>query len=429
MISLMSTSAESLTQVNPSSEKTFSKEPERNASEQELKDKQSSLKDKIGSFISKIRQQTDSYRGTEKVDVQQRSQAALTSLQEIMQPQEKEVLDYSPFLPESVRNIAENPTSKTTTTLTYESQSSSGDELKPGERFIYQIPAEFRGRVVRDIVLKHRKEPSRMESADGGWDPDGAYSRVLIKDSGTGEWVGWRDPAGYSSDKFAEPRNASDPENEALHDWVSTVGEVKPTLISVENVGQTDQSISNIHGLELVFFPEAPQTTYQERTFSPGTSFVDLEKGSREPRYGGGPNFSGKYPGALTLGSYSHESSVTDENQNEYLDSSGRLHIKLPTGRKLVSFEISAGDTHPDQMHNKDGHTGTLGWAKLYAGIRNSSGQVDYFMNRVNVPPAGVLAGGPKEEKIIKEGEELVVESRDDRTYVMGYRLGFASTS
>jgi len=328
-----------------------------------------------------------------------------------------------------VKKVFETPSKETYSTIIFESENFGGDELEPSKRMLFVIPEEFRGRVIRDVILKHRKDPSRF-SGDG-WDPDGAYSRVLIKDSRTEEWKSWIDPAGNKSDKFAEPRSSSNPENEILHDWIATVGEVQPSLISIENVGQTEQAISNIHGIEVVFFPEKEGVSYQEQIFTPGTSFVDLDKQQNEPSYGGGPRYRGKYPNAVALDGWGRdqENTVIDDDSNKefYLDRQGQIHIKLEPGKKFVNLELAIGDTHQDGIANKDGHIGTLGWAKIYAGL-SRKGQMDKnnFMQNVNVPPAGVLAGGPEQtDSNIQEGDEIVIESKSDTSYLMGYRIAY----
>jgi hypothetical protein len=337
--------------------------------------------------------------------------------------------DYLPFKPESVTKIIATPNKTTYSTLTYESGDPAGDELRPSKRILYRIPVEFQGRLVRDVILKHRKDPARF-SGDG-WDPNGAYSRVLIRDSTTKEWKSWVDPAGNKSDKFSEPRPASNPENEVLHDWIATVGKVKPLLISVENVGRTDRAISNIHGIEVIFFPEGEGVSYQEQIFSAGTSFIDLDKRLNEPHYGGGPSYQGRYPNAVALGGWGHTEKNpiigNDPNKQFHLDSQGRLHIKLMPGKKFVNLELAVGDTHPDGKPNKDGHVGTLGWAKIYAELKagDSTGE-QYFMRNVNVPPVGVLAGGPEQtDRVITEGDEIIIESRSDTSFLMGYRIAY----
>lgn len=357
-----------------------------------------------------------------KEPVTEKASSELSEKQEPISPE-----DYAPFPEKSVAHIFDTPDKSTYSTVVFEAKSYEGDQLDPTKRIIYVIPQNYRDRVIRDVILKHRKDSSHFQGE--GWDTEGAYSRVLVRTS-DGKWRSWIDPKGYNSDKFAEPRSASDPENEVLHDWIATVGEVKPTVISVENIGHGANAISNIHGLEVVFFPETEGVKYDQTIFSPGTSFIDLEKDIQLPTYGGGKQFGGKYPNAVVLGGLGNAQNLSidrDKTKPLYTDEQGRLHIKLQPGKKFIGLEVSAGDTHPDGITNKQGGIGTLGWAKIYAGLK-TPGQEDaqYFMRNVNVPPAGVLAGGYNEaEHIVKDGEELVIESKQDATYVMGYRIAY----
>jgi len=51
-----------------------------------------------------------------------------------------------------------------------------GRELKPGHRIAFVIPEEFRGRLVRDVVLRHRKDSKYAPGlSEGDWDSNGAY--------------------------------------------------------------------------------------------------------------------------------------------------------------------------------------------------------------------------------------------------------------
>ena len=116
-----------------------------------------------------------------------------------------------------------------------------------------------------------------------------------------------------------------------------------------------------------------------------------------------------------------------DPNKTFYLDRQGQIHIKLEPGKKFVNLELAIGDTHQDGIANKDGHNGTLGWAKIYAGLA-TKGHMDTsnFMHNVNVPPAGVLAGGPEQsDKVIQDGDKIVIESKSDTSYLMGYRIAY----
>lgn len=180
-----------------------------------------------------------------------------------------------------------------------------------------------------------------------------------------------------------------------------------------------------------MFFPEKEGVSYQEQIFTPGTSFVDFDKQQKEPNYGGGPSFRGKYPNAIILGGWeiNQENNLIDDDSNKpfYLDKQGRMHIKLQPGKRFVNLELAVGDTHPDGVANKDGHIGTLGWAKIYVGLMMVDQEgTKQFMRNVNVPPAGVLAGGPeKTDKVIQDGDEVIIESQSDTSYLMGYRIAY----
>src|SRR3989344_6855193 len=126
-----------------------------------------------------------------------------------------------------------NPVIKSATTIEYRFPESEGRELKPDSSMEFAIPGQFQGRLVRDVILQHRKAEKYRVEGTKAHDPHGAYSRVELHDVLTGKWKQWIDPKGYSADKYAEWRSASDPENEVLHDWLATVGEVSPDTVKV----------------------------------------------------------------------------------------------------------------------------------------------------------------------------------------------------
>jgi len=342
-----------------------------------------------------------------------------------------------------VTEIFVKPTKLTSTTAVFKMPEMGGKEIKPGERWLFQVPEEFRGTGIRTAILVHRKDSKYGASVDGKWDKEGAYNLVSARKTGTDQWVTWSDE--YGSKKFAEPRSSGDPEHENLHDWLHSVGWQNVDLLSVTNVGQGTNAVANVHELVIEFFPPGKTALVQEEIYSPGTAFVDREKGRSMPSYGGGMGAhlgterlkaEGMYPKAIEIGGYGG-SGKKDVSENTYVDQSGRLHIKLPPGKVLGGFEIAVGDTELDknrpleEQRNKDGHYGKLGWAKLYARVQNSNSsgpnaRSAYFMDRVNVPPSGVLSGGPNEKGYVTQpGDEIVVESQGHRSWVMGYRVQF----
>lgn len=335
--------------------------------------------------------------------------------------------------------VFDKPSSVTSTTVRFEIGGYGGKEIKPGEQWLFEVPEQFRDTPIRTAILAHRKDDKYAHTYQGERDQEGAYNLVTARKTGTDEWVTWSDM--YGSKKFAERRSAGDPENENLHDWVAAVGRQNVDLLSVKNVGQGKHAIANVHLLEIEFFPPGKRAGVQEEIFTPGTQFADLDEGRTKPRFGGGMGSSlgsetlktkGLYPDAVVLGGYGPGGAKPDP-QKAYL-SGGRLRIKLPPGKKIGSVEIACGDTEFDksrpteQQRNKDGHYGKLGWAKLHARIRHGdTGKTSKdFMVNVNVPPAGVLSGGPTDAGYVtKPGDEIEIESRGHQSWVMGYRIQF----
>jgi hypothetical protein len=326
--------------------------------------------------------------------------------------------------------VIDQPEIRSYTSIEYQISQSEGHELKPDRRIVFVVPPEFQGRLVRDVILRHRKgEKYRVDITPDRYDPHGAYSRVEVHDLPSGQWVGWQDPKGYSADKFAESRPSSDPENEVLHDWIA-VGEIKPDQVRVTNVGQhPEYSVAQIHGLEIVFYPELEGVSYGERIYTPGTQFIDLEKGRKLPSYGGGSFNEGVYHQAIALNHSGHALYELGKDPGpETKVEDHQLTIKLQKGQSLVQVEVAIGDTENlDHISPKTKRKTRLGFAKLWIGIKKAlTGQIDWFVKNANVPPQGVIAGGPIPEKsVVEEGDELVIESRDDASFVMGWRLAY----
>ncbi|MFZ4632026.1 MAG: hypothetical protein ACOYL8_02340 [Patescibacteria group bacterium] len=339
----------------------------------------------------------------------------------------KEILEQD----SSVDTIFDKPRILSQMSINYEMPDYDGQELKPGRRLAFVVPDEFKNRIVRDVILRHRKgEKYRVDIGADRWDPHGAYTRVELHNSESDQWQQWKDPKGYKTDKFAEPRSASSPEHEVLHDWVAMVGEIKPDAIRLTNVGQHEEySTANVHGIEVIFFPEEKNVKYQEQVYCQGTEFIDLEKGKTLPKYGGGSNTEGKYIGAVALNK-SRESlyELAKDAGPEAEMRDGKLFIKLEPGKELVQIEVAVGDTeHLKEINPKTGRHTRLGYAKLWAGIkRANSGDIEWFMENINIPPQGIFAGGPlSDSSLIQAGDELIVEARSDTAYLMGWRLAY----
>lgn len=331
----------------------------------------------------------------------------------------------------SIDLVFENPEVDSYTRINYLISEYDGRELRPGRQLIFKIPGEFEKRIIRDVILRHRKSSKyAVNIGSDGYDQNGAYSRVELRNSDTGQWTRWRDPAGYRTDKFAEPRSAGNPEEEVLHDWIATVGPISADAARVTNVGESpDFSVSNIHGLEVVFYPEFKAVDLKEQIYTPGTKFVDLDKNKLLPEYGAGEFNEGRYVGAIALNQSAPALFELGKDPGpEAKVENGKLIIKLESGKELLNVEIAIGDTEYLNHRNPETYRNTrLGWAKLWVGIKRvQTGNIEWFVKNANIPPQGVIAGGPHlENSKIEPGDELVLESRADASYVMGWRLAY----
>ena len=328
--------------------------------------------------------------------------------------------------------ILTNPEILSYTTVRFDLPEHDGRELRPGQRLAFVVPEQFQGRLVRDVILRHRKgEKYKKDIGPDGHDPYGAYSRVELYDTKSDDWKQWSDPKGYTPDKFAEPRSAGDPENEVLHDWIATVGPVAPDSIRVTNVGQSaDYSVSQIHGVEIVFFPELEgNTSSQERVYCQGTQFADLPNHQYLPKYGGGSHTEGIYIGAMALNQRGKALYELGTDAGEGVEKEPtRLRIKLEPGKSLGQVEVAVGDTeHLVNVSPKTHRHTRLGYSKLWVGVKRAESQkVEWFIENANIPPQGIIAGAPHLEKsAVEEGDELIIEARDDTAFVMGYKVTY----
>ncbi|KKS44457.1 MAG: hypothetical protein UV48_C0001G0029 [Candidatus Azambacteria bacterium GW2011_GWA2_42_9] len=327
--------------------------------------------------------------------------------------------------------VLDNPEIVSYTTINYELNEYGGRELRSERRIGFIIPKEFHNRLVRDVILKHRKDNKYAENiGPDRHDPHGAYSLVELHDWADKKWVGWVDPKGHSPIKFAEPRSANDPENEVLHDWIATVGKIQSDAVRVTNVGNDRAySVSQIHGLEIVFFPELENVSYKQRIYSSGTHFIDLENNNLSPAYGGGSHTEGIYQGAIALNQRGVALYELRKNPGpEAILEQKCLRIKLEAGQSLVQVEIAIGDSeHLERINTKTNRKIRFGYAKLWVGIKKkNSDKINWFVKNANIPPQGVISGAPKlNESHIEDGDELIIEGRDDATYIMGWRLAY----
>ena len=329
----------------------------------------------------------------------------------------------------------------TSASVSYRMGGQEGRKLKPGEQMLLEIPPQFRDRPIRFAVLKHRQESSETtEPTDGSkWDNKPGVTSVQVHSAKHPEgqaWRFWKAPWGSSGKdggKYAEHRDEYDPEVENMFDWMKNghapVGgygtSYDPCFADAIRVKSVGKDPVRVHQVDFMFLPDKPDTL-DEVIFSPGTKFGDPWTGAGRA-YGGGPSKAGKYPGALTLEEWGDDGGEgVGKLKKGWKFEDGELSVQLKPGKKLTGVEIACGDTHPDGVKNKDGHTGTLGWSRLSMGVRRKSGKTEWFIDEQGVPPQGVLFGGPVAANYVaKKGDELVVRATDDTTYVMGLRLWY----
>jgi len=332
------------------------------------------------------------------------------------------------------------------TSVSFRLPNYEGQELRRGQKILFVIPKEFRGKVLREAILGHRKDSTRY----GGYnesrrDPNGAYSKITALDSKSGEWIGWHDK--YGSVKFAEPRAANDPEEENLHDFINCSGIVVTDCICVENVarpGRADAldinlAVSNIHYLILNFYPELDETTEQRTAvYTEGTTFSDLPILNRPldrltPKYGdyqGGDISVSRagYPNAvpLNLNGWEPPFPVNFRPEAPAHFENGELWVDLEPGKNLRYAEVACGDTRV----GKNGAPSRTGGARLNMGIRKrETGEILWFASNINVPPKAVLSGSLQDpDYITQPGDQLVLRSTAyHSTYVMAWRLTYTS--
>ncbi len=335
-----------------------------------------------------------------------------------------------------------HPDRTTACSVTFLINQQYGDELKSGERWVFMVPRRYKKRILNYAILKHRKDKKYISTNRNQWDPNGAYLLFKAHNCDEKKWYTWYDR--FGSRKFAEHRSADDPEHETFHDCLKVMGPIQPDMVSLENHGQGDirLAVANVHELELVFFPRISGTVSFEQIFTPGTRFINQGDGTLEYFSGGGPDHGGRYPWAVLLGAGRKRQAVLvqalvtphrfptslDAGPWGHLDGRGRLHISLPPGYRLDYLELFTGDT---DISNTRPDSATItertGWARLnvwLGNVHNITGKRFYFIVDYNVPPAGIVAGVPRDAfSEIHPGDEIIVESLYDTTYLMAYRL------
>jgi hypothetical protein len=282
----------------------------------------------------------------------------------------------------------------------------------------------------------HRQDPSD----DSGWnaatgrDARPGLTSVNLRSVDDGTWRDWNSPWGASGRlgaKFAEQRSAYNPEFENMFDWnirghlnAETGGDLSTRPLHADEVRVLSVGTDPVylHRVTVNVMGEPP-TELAEAIFSPGTAFGDWLTGAGR-RYGGGQAYQGRFPGALVLG-MSGGGDGAARLPPGWAVRGNSLEVELPAGRIVTGVDVAAGDSHPDEVSNKDGGVGTPGWARLSMALRHADGSSETFVDGSGVPPEGIISGAPAAaDQLTRAGDRLIISGSSDLLYLMGVRIG-----
>jgi hypothetical protein len=336
---------------------------------------------------------------------------------------------------ENVVDVIGGPSSTTANAMTFDF-GPGGRLLQPGDLLMLGVPAEWRKRTVGTVVLVHRQDEAMDRGLDAatGRDASPGLTAVNIHSADDGTWRKWNCPWGGNGKwgaKFAERRPEHDPEFESMFEWNihghHDADKERSTLkhavhangVRLACVGD-DPVI--VHKLIIDFIGERPTST-MEKVFTPGTNLGDWETGEGRT-FGGGQQFRGTYPDALQLGTPTGGAGAAGLPDGWKLHN-GMLEVELPPGKVITGVDLACGDTKPDGLRNKDGGWGTSGKSRLSMGVQDALGNVAWFVDRIGVPPQGVLSGAPtSKDYVTRPGDKLVIRSEVDPINVMATRVG-----
>ncbi|MBI4814875.1 MAG: hypothetical protein HY791_01375 [Deltaproteobacteria bacterium] len=334
-------------------------------------------------------------------------------------------------------DMIKTPTAKTSLSAKYNLGGYQGRQLEQGEEILLELPKELRGKAVRTVILRHRQEPSQDSGVTPGDKHDSKPGLTAVHLHSTDlpanqAWRHWNGPWGASGPegaKFAEPRSSGDPENEIEFDWHirghsgvdgggASTKKLQVDAIRVRSLG--DDPVF-VHMVEVQMLPPKADK-YAEVAFCEGTKIGDPETGAGK-KLTGGQSYGGKFPGALELPS---GGAGVGKLPQGWAFKNGRLEVDLEPGKRLTGIDVACGDSFPDGKTNKDGGTGTPGWAKMYMSLQKAGGGTDQFMTDQGVPPEGVLSGAPTDgEYVTKPGDKFILSNSGSTLYLMAVRLGY----
>jgi hypothetical protein len=317
-----------------------------------------------------------------------------------------------------------------------------GLRLRPGEQVLLELPPDLASRPIYQAILEHRQVEAEKSAPLGGekkrWDPTPGLTALHFHATAPSEAEGWRywhapwGASGPQGAKYAELRG-EDWEAESHFDLAKhgTVhvdegdlvhAPIVADALRLRGLGKDPTFVKQV----LVTFAPPPPAHVDTHVFTPGTTFGDLL--TAEGQAFGKDYEKGTFPGALTLfpGSDGGVGHAKLPKGAHY--AAGVVRLPLEVGRTLSGVELAVGDTKPDGVLNSDGAIGSQGHSKLDVGVlRAGADAPEWFVEGHGVPPQGVIFIGPSRSFVVAPGDQLVLSARVDPTYLMGYRLSYAS--
>lgn len=284
--------------------------------------------------------------------------------------------------------------------------------IQPGESLYFAVPSDLTDRPVSWVIIGHRQDPRTQRGRSDNDDFPG-YTTTQVHSVVASE--GWRYWGGMSSapfgGKFAEIKY--DAELDGLYQWTyeghgnadqATPGPLVHTPLIGDAMRIRSFGKDNVYVSELTIKAvPLPADNYIEESFSGGKA--------GDPVTSQGFSY-GSDSGALNLGGYSNIYPILPKGWSV---SGNQLIIPIPAGATVTGVDAIVGD----------GQNGYPGGAKLSMALRKANGTTDWFMERENVPPQGILTASPTDCKNVSgRGDVVIIQSDWDTTHVRGVRVG-----
>ncbi|PKK91179.1 MAG: hypothetical protein CVV64_05260 [Candidatus Wallbacteria bacterium HGW-Wallbacteria-1] len=145
-------------------------------------------------------------------------------------------------------------------TILFRTENDDGADIYPGTAMVFDIPLEFRGRILSHGMVRFRKRSER--APEKGWDSNNAYISFWVhlpgdQKSPGGSWRIWKDQ--FGSEKRASAGSALKPKKNTFFNCLQLIGDSGSDRVAISCRGEGDRnlSIATFHELRLVFLGES----------------------------------------------------------------------------------------------------------------------------------------------------------------------------